>query len=161
MENFFDLKTLDIVLRLVVAMFCGMVLGTERTLAHKTAGMRTYALVAMGAALFVSISEYLLISFGDQYGIDPLRMASQVVAGVGFLGAGIIFMKDNQITGVTTASSIWVAAGIGIACGFGLFEIAIYATLLTLFVFVVLYWIEQKSRKLPVYNNGNSSDIKE
>lgn len=152
MEHFFDGATVQIIIRLVVAMLCGMVLGTERLLAHKTAGMRTYALVSLGAALFVAVSEYIIASYGQLAGIDPLRMASQVVVGIGFLGAGIIFMKDNQITGVTTASSIWVVSGIGIACGFGMFSLAISATIITLFIFIVLWTIEQRLRKIPVYD---------
>lgn len=154
MENFFDYTTLDLVLRLVIAMICGMIIGTERTLAHKTAGMRTCALVSLGAALFVAISEYFMQLNGVSSGVDPMRMASQVVAGVGFLGAGIIFMRDNQVAGVTTASSIWVAAGIGIACGFALYALAIYATIITLFIFVVLWSVEQKFRNMKFYDEG-------
>lgn len=154
MQNIISSVDLEILIRLILAMLCGMIIGTERILAHKTAGMRTYALVSLGAALFVVISEYMFMSMGSNSGgIDPFRMASAVVSGVGFLGAGIIFMKDNQITGITTASSIWVVAGIGIACGFGLFTLAIFATVITLFIFVVLWIVEQRLKKISLYDN--------
>lgn len=153
MQNIISSVDLEIIIRLILAMLCGMIIGTERILAHKTAGMRTYALVSLGAALFVVISEYMLMTFSSSVGIDPLRMASQVVVGIGFLGAGIIFMKDNQVTGITTASSIWVVAGIGIACGFGLFTLAIFATVITLFIFVVLWIVEQRLKKISLYDN--------
>ncbi len=153
MQNFLDPNNVEIIFRLLVAVVCGMAIGAERTLAHKTAGMRTCALVSMGAALFVVISEYMVMSFGDNFGIDPFRMASAVVSGVGFLGAGLIFMRDNEVKGVTTASSIWVAAGIGIACGFGMYIIGISATIITLFIFVFLWSVEERFRKLKIYQN--------
>lgn len=157
-QLFMDPITLTFLIRLVIAMACGMALGAERILANKTAGMRTYALVSLGSALFVVISLYVTELYKDEFNFDPLRMAAQVVAGIGFLGAGLIIFRDNHVTGITTASGIWVAAGIGIACGFGLFKLALLATLLTLFVFVVLWVIENRIRKLPVYPHANRSD---
>ncbi len=154
-----DPLTLVFLLRLGAAMLCGVILGTERILANKTAGMRTYALVSLGSALFVIISQYVSAQATDMYNFDPLRMASQVIVGIGFLGAGLIMVKDNHMTGITTAAGIWVAAGIGIACGFGLFQLALISTFFTLFIFVVLFRIENKYvRKLPVYPRTNHSD---
>ena len=154
-----DPLTLVFLLRLGAAMLCGVILGTERILANKTAGMRTYALVSLGSALFVIISQYVSAQSSDMFSFDPLRMASQVIVGIGFLGAGLIMVKDNHMTGITTAAGIWVAAGIGIAYGFGLFQLALISTFFTLFIFVVLFKIENKYvRKLPVYPRTNHSD---
>ena len=133
----------EIILRLVLALLLGGFLGLERTLAHKMAGLRTFALVSLGSALFVIIGELVAQTVGG-YGIDPIRMASQVVVGIGFLGAGLIIFKESKLSGLTTAAGLWVSAGLGIAAGFGLYFLAIMALILTLFVFVVLWMIENK-----------------
>lgn len=133
----------EIILRLVLALLLGGLLGLERTLAHKVAGLRTFALVSLGSALFVMISE-LVIKVSGNYNIDPIRMASQVVAGIGFLGAGLIIFKESKLSGLTTAAGLWVASGLGIATGFGLYFLAVTALILTLFVLVILWLIENK-----------------
>jgi len=140
-------ETINIFIKLFIAMFCGMIIGTERLLANKTAGMRTYALVSMGSALFVIISMVVSATYTDHANFDPLRMAAQIIAGVGFLGAGLIMIKDNHITGLTSSTGLWVSAGIGMSAGFGLFGITAIATFLTLFIFVVLWFIEKQIQK--------------
>lgn len=150
---------LEITIRLLIALFLGLVLGTERVWAHKTAGMRTYALVSMGSALFVIISEILTATYISQTNFDPMRMAAQIIVGVGFLGTGLIFSKNSKIMGLTTATGLWVAAGIGIAVGFGLFELAIIATVLTLFVFVVLWFVEKQIKKTKYYQHDNVEEL--
>lgn len=147
MENILNGATMSIVLRLFIAVILGMVIGTERVWAHKTAGMRTYALVAMGSALFVIISNEMVNYYAGYAGMNPLMIVSQIVVGVGFLGAGIIFNKDSKLVGLTTATSLWVSAGIGMACGLGLFNIAVIATTFTLFIFIVLWFIEERIKK--------------
>lgn len=142
-----DGATLSIVSRLFVALLLGMIIGTERVWAHKTAGMRTYALVSMGSALFVVISNEMIRYYAGFSGMNPLMIVSQIVVGVGFLGAGIIFNKDSKLVGLTTATSLWVAAGIGMACGLGLFNIAVIATTFTLFIFIVLWFVEERIKK--------------
>jgi len=132
-----------------------MVIGVERILAHKTAGMRTYALVSMGSALFVMLSELLLNANINSTGFNPAHIPAAIITGIGFLGAGVIIFKDNQVTGVTTASSIWVVAGIGMAVGFRFYSLAIIVTVLTLFVFIVLWFIEQKIKNLQKYHNND------
>ena len=107
--------------------------------------MRTYALVSMGSALFVVISE--LVAMNSSVEFDPTRMASQIITGIGFLGAGLIIMQDSKLSGLTTASGLWVAAGIGTAVGFGFYSIAIMTTILTMFVFMVLYVIEERIKR--------------
>jgi putative Mg2+ transporter-C (MgtC) family protein len=147
MENIFDQATIGIIMKLSIALVLGVIIGTERVWAHKTAGMRTYALVSMGAALFIIISEMISFKYLGTGGFDPSRIASQIIVGIGFIGTGLIFTKDSKLVGLTTASGLWVSAGIGMACGFGFFKIAIITTLLTLFVFVVLSVIEERLKK--------------
>lgn len=160
MENiFFNGATIDIVLRLFVAVVLGMIIGTERVWAHKTAGMRTYALVAMGAALFVIISEALVFKYINVGGFDPTRIASQIVVGIGFLGAGSIMLQGSRLKGLTTASGLWVCAGIGMASGLGLFNIAIIATTLTLFIFIVLWFIEKRIKNSKFYKEDHIDDL--
>ncbi len=129
-----------------MAMALGMALGIERYVANKTAGMRTYTLISMGAALFVIISQIVAMRFTATTTFDPLRIAAQVVAAAGFLGVGAIVHRtdNNQVSGVTTASGLWVAAGIGMACGFGLYSLAALATALAIITFVLLWFIEKR-----------------
>lgn len=147
MENIFNITTADIIIRLFVALFLGMVIGIERVWAHKTAGMRTYALVSMGSALFVIISNEMVKYYTGFSGLNPLMIVAQIVVGVGFLGTGLIFAKDSKLMGITTATSLWVSAGIGMAAGFKLYNIAIIATVFTLLIFTVLWFLEEYLRR--------------
>ena len=144
MEYFLEINAtqIEMSVRVLIALALGLFIGIERIRAHKVAGPRTYALVAMGSALFVVAGELVNREYG--LGSDGLRIAAQIVAGVGFLGAGIIMFKDNQVTGLTTATGLWVAAGIGVACGFGLYTLAIIATIATFVTFAVFWKIEEK-----------------
>ena len=159
MQNFIDVSTLDIIIRLFVALLLGMIIGVERVWAHKTAGMRTYALVSMGSALFVVISNEMVKYYAGFSGMNPLMIVSQIVVGIGFLGAGIIFNKDSKLVGLTTATGLWVAAGIGMACGLGLYNIAVVATTLTLFIFVVLWFIEERIKKSKYFKEDRIEDL--
>src|SRR3989338_11000577 len=103
---------------LLVALLLGSALGLERSIAHKTAGVRTFALVSMGSCLFVIIAR-LVIPTVQTFNYDPLRIAAGVVMGIGFLCGGVIIFKDSTLTGLTTAAGLWVAAGIGMAVGYG------------------------------------------
>jgi putative Mg2+ transporter-C (MgtC) family protein len=115
-------------LRLLLACGLGMAVGVEREIAGKPAGFRTHALVCLGAALFALVSIYAF-----ETGADRARVAAQVVTGVGFLGAGAIFLqKEGVVAGLTTAATIWTVAAIGLASATGLYWIAIVTTLLTL-----------------------------
>lgn len=109
-------------LRLVLAAFCGALVGFERKRRHKDAGIRTHVMVAVGAALFTILSEFAF------YNAD--RIAANIVTGVGFLGAGVIFFRGRSVTGLTTAAGIWTVAGIGMACGSGMYALAMVATML-------------------------------
>lgn len=141
--------SMDIFVKLSLALVCGAALGLERIFEHRPAGMRTYALVSMGSALFIIISEivskhYLSLNMNP----DPLKVASNIVVGIGFLGTGIIIFKDSTLTGLTTAAGLWLAAGIGMAMGFGLYEAAFLGTVFTLFIFTILYYVEVGLLKL-------------
>lgn len=136
--------TVEILLRITIAMVLGIILGTERIMARKTAGMRTYGLVSMGAAVFVILSMVITELYIDRTSLDPLRVMSQVIVGIGFIGAGLIIFKGDKISGLTTAAGLWVAAGIGMASGYGLYFVAVFVTALTLFIFTFLWRIENK-----------------
>ncbi|MEC0245223.1 MgtC/SapB family protein [Paenibacillus chitinolyticus] len=131
----------DYLLRVLVAGICGALIGYERKSRSKEAGIRTHFVVAVGAALMMTISKY---GFQDQLdwpnlGLDPSRVASQVVSGVGFLGAGMIFMQKRTVKGLTTAAGIWATAGVGMAVGSGMYGLGIGVTLLILAAQKVLH----------------------
>jgi len=128
---------------LMVALVLGSALGLERSLAGKTAGVRTFGLVSMGSCLFILIARFVIPTV-DTFNYDPLRIAAGVVMGIGFLCGGVIIFKDSALTGLTTAAGLWVAAGIGMAVGYGLVNLAIFATAATLLVFTAFWFIEQK-----------------
>lgn len=137
----FDAPFLFFIAKMLLAMILGILIGLERIHAHKTAGMRTYALVTMAATFFV------VIATGFTTNDDSIiRMASQIIVGVGFLGAGLIIFKDGHIENLTTAAGMWMCAGIGMAIGFGMFKEALFVSVLTFFVLGVLSFIERSIR---------------
>lgn len=158
MEQFFTQNS-EIILKLVMAVLLGMFIGAERLLVHKEAGMKTHALVSMGAALFVLFSESLTEKYINLSGLNPAMIASNIVVGIGFLGAGMIMFRDSQTRGLTTASGLWVTAGIGMASGFGLYSLAIIATILVLFIFVVMNIFEKPIRKISEENKNLGEKI--
>lgn len=147
MINFF-VQNSNIVLRLSVAVVLGMLVGAERVLVHKEAGMKTHSLVSLGAALFIIVSEYLSAMYSDKAGFNPAMIASNIIVGIGFLGAGSIIFQGNRLKGLTTASGLWVTAGIGMASGFGLFSLATIATLFVLAIFIVMSVFEKPLLKI-------------
>lgn len=139
--NAYLLTQLEFLLRLVVAGVCGCLIGYERKNRLKEAGVRTHMIVALGAALIMIVSKY---GFSDVlqlkgYVLDPSRISAQIVSGIGFLGAGIIFVRKQAISGLTTAAGIWTTAGIGMAIGAKLYFIGILATILVLLVQIILH----------------------
>jgi len=118
---------LEMILRLLLASASGAAIGYQRKRAGKPVGMRTYILITLGAALFTIVSV-----FGFAGAVDPSRVAAGVVVGIGFIGAGVIFRgpRNGEVTGLTTAASMWAAAAVGLAVGSGLYLISIVATLL-------------------------------
>jgi putative Mg2+ transporter-C (MgtC) family protein len=140
---------LEVLFKLFVALLFGVMLGVERSMAHKNAGMRTFSLVSLGSALFVIVSQIVASQFPSSTSLDPLRVASQIIVGIGFLGAGLIIYKGPGVVGLTTAAGMWVSAGIGMAVGFGLYALAATATFFALFIFVVLWFVEVKIKHYP------------
>lgn len=135
-------------MQLIIASILGALLGTERALAGKNAGMRTFSLVSMGSALFVIISVIISESFLGITNFDPLRTSAAIITGIGFIGAGLIFFSDEKgLRGLTTAAGLWVSCGIGIAIGFELYLLAFFATIITLFNFAILWFVEEKIKK--------------
>ena len=139
-----DAQTLQIIYRLSLAVVLGMLIGVEREYRNKPAGLRTYMLVALGAALFTIMSVFSLINAPGNASFDPSRIASQVVVGIGFIGGGLIVLRGGRMEGLTTAAGLWTTAAIGMAAGFGFYIIAIYSTFLVLFVLWVLRSFEDR-----------------
>lgn len=135
----------EICLRLACAMLVGLVIGTEREYTHRPAGMRTHILVALGACV-VSVTGELLFSHYHSLGAnpDPARLSAQVIAGVGFLGAGTIMREGFSVKGLTTAASLWAVACLGIASGFGYYVLAILGMVFIFITLTVFEWLQAK-----------------
>jgi putative Mg2+ transporter-C (MgtC) family protein len=129
------------ILRLGVAGLLGAVIGLEREIDAKDAGLRTCTLVSAGAALFTLVSAY-----GFAGTADPTRIAAQIVTGIGFLGAGVIFRTGVSVRGLTTAASLWLAAGIGMAAGAGWWWAAVLATGLAVLALKPTAWLKRLLR---------------
>ena len=143
----------DIVVRLVVITLLSGLIGIEREYAHKPAGLRTNVMVGLGAALFTLASVRAVDLFPSIFPIDPTRIAAQIVTGIGFLGVGTIIVdkEKDSVVGLTTAATLWVVAGLGIAVGMGLYLEAVMATALVFFTFMILTpvvdWLRAKNRR--------------
>ena len=139
-----DVNLTGAVAKLILSMILGAIIGIERRRKGQIAGLRTFALISMGATLAMLISIYIpQVYFGLKNG-DPGRIAAQVVSGVGFLGAGAIIQMKGSVRGLTTAAGIWMAACIGLAVGAGMYLISIIATLLIIFILVNIERIEMR-----------------
>ncbi|MCT1606076.1 MgtC/SapB family protein [Nesterenkonia massiliensis] len=139
------------VLLLICAFVLSAVIGVEREVRQKSAGVRTHILVGMGSALFTLVSAYGFSHLlGDEVMLDPSRIAAQIVSGIGFIGAGVIFVRQNIISGLTTAASIWVTAAVGMACGAGM---PVIAALTVLLYVVAVTLVTAMVRKLPQHGH--------
>lgn len=163
-EEIFNPANVEMFGQLTLALVLGLLIGFEREIAKKKAGFRTFGLVSTGSCLF-SIISINALQFIGEVGIvnfDPTRIAAQVVTGIGFLGAGVIIFDQSKLRGVTTAAGLWIAAAIGMAVGFGFYAIAVFATVLALFIFVVLWfveeWIVEKLAYRPPYSEDRFDD---
>ena len=135
--------SMEFIFRVFVAALLGGIIGFEREYRAKEAGLRTHFLVAMGSALFMILSQF---GFESQLGmptisLDPSRIASQVVTGIGFIGAGTIIFQKHVIKGLTTAAGLWVTSAIGLTCGSGMYLLAVTATLLVLLCLETIYFV--------------------
>lgn len=142
-----EVTTTSAVFKLFVSLLLGGAIGLERKRKGQTAGIRTFALICMGATLAMLISIYVPQAYQGLKNGDPGRIAAQVISGIGFLGAGAIIQMKGSVRGLTTAAGIWMAAVIGLTVGLGLYLLAAAATVMIL---IVLHWVEQMEHKVSV-----------
>ena len=139
--NEHSLTMMDVVIRMVLAVVCGGVIGIERAQKRRPAGSRTHMLICLGACMTTLTSQYLLLNLGLH--TDPARLGAQVIAGIGFIGAGtIIVTKRRQIKGLTTAAGLWASAIVGLCCGAGFFLGAGAAAVLILVAEILMSKLE-------------------
>jgi len=150
------INEMQFIVQIMLAAVLGGMIGFEREWRGKSSGLRTFAFVAMGSTLFTILS---VKGFSD---VGPSRVASNVLTGVGFLGAGVIFLQENRVKGITTAAGLWVVAAVGMAVGCGFYLTAIFTTLISMIVFEILsrvdYWIHAKIRKNNLSSPDSSAD---
>lgn len=137
-HDVFFFRDIDLisVARVTLAFLLGGIVGFERERMQRPAGLRTHMLVAAGSACFTVASIYGFDNMGTVR--DPARLAAQIITGIGFLGAGTIFRTESTVRGLTTASSIWITAAIGVLAGLGMFALAVFTTVLTYFALYVV-----------------------
>ena len=172
-----ELFNLEFFIRLSIAVILGFALGLERELTNKYAGLRTHILVCLGACVFTLLSIYGFPTFADGDNVvidqatgvrDTARIAAQIVTGIGFIGAGTVLRNGPMVFGLTTAATLWIAASIGMACGAGLYDVAVISTILSVAVLTIIRVFERqilpvsakqvKRYKISVYCNGE--DVK-
>lgn len=146
---------LDMLLHIGSALLAGSLIGLERSYHGRPAGFRTHALVCMASALLMLVTTNQWQWLGDSVPLDtvrtdPTRMAQGIMTGIGFLGAGVIFMEGLTVRGLTTAASIWITAALGILYGIGYWPAAITCTVLTIAVLALFRWVEQR---IPTQNH--------
>ena len=141
--DLYQLNIFTIIVRVALAILVGGVIGTERDIKNRAAGIRTHMLVCVGAAVVMMTNQYVVEAFPD-IDVDVTRMGAQVVSGIGFLGAGTILVtRHNQIRGLTTAAGLWTAATLGLAIGIGFYEIALVGIIAVLFIVIFLQPFKQ------------------
>jgi len=156
-----EMTTLSVVLRMLLAFVCGGVIGLEREYKHRPAGFRTHILICLGAAMTTLTSQYLYLTM--QMYTDVARLGAQVIAGIGFIGAGtIVVTRQRRVKGLTTAAGMWTSAIIGLACGAGYVECAIFATLLVMAAEMLLIRLEYRvasgAREMNIYVEYTEAD---
>jgi len=140
-----EITVLSVALRIATAIIVGGLIGLERGLKNRPAGLRTYMVVCLGACLIMLTNQYIYQATAVG---DPVRMGAQVISGIGFLGAGtIIVTRRNQIKGLTTAAGLWAAAGVGLAVGIGFYEAALAGAFAIFFVMTMLQKMDNKMHR--------------
>ncbi len=143
----------ELALRLFVTTVLAVAIGAEREFHGHPAGIRTMALVGVGSCLFTALGVLTV------FGMDPTRIAAQIVTGVGFLGAGSILRQGNEVRGLTTAASIWVVAAIGMAVGFGFYVTAIFTTVLVMVTLVLIRPLERRMFRRHAARGPDETEI--
>ena len=170
-SQFSALQDIDFFARILLACLCGACIGFERSKRLKEAGIRTHIIVCCAASLLMIVSKYGFADLTDAAGIvfngtrgaDPARIAAQVVSGISFLGAGVIFKNGNTIKGLTTAAGIWATAGIGLAIGSGMLVVGIFSTVVIAVLQIIMHRftvggdMTQTSRSFPTLWNPRKS----
>lgn len=157
----FDAHFEEVFLKLVMSFMVGLVIGAEREFRNKSAGLRTIILITLGSTIFT------IISMESSHETEVGRIASNIVTGIGFLGAGAIMRDGLSISGLTTASTIWVTAALGMLVGVGMFEIAMVATVMVVFILVIFNYLQRildrlhKVMQIHVIFDVNTNGIKE
>lgn len=170
-----ELFNIDFLLRLSAALVLGFAIGLERELTNKYAGLRTHILVCLGACVFTLLSIYGFPTFADGDNVvveqatgvrDTARIAAQIVTGIGFIGAGTVLRNGPMVFGLTTAATLWLAASIGMACGAGMFDVAVISTVFSIAVLTLIRIFERqilpvsvkqvKRFKISIYCNGEN-----
>ena len=164
--GFLNSNQLWYVFRMIIAGMCGVLIGLERKNRSKEAGVRTHCVVACASALMMIISKYgfadMAIGADGVRGADGARIAAQVVSGIGFLGAGMIFVHKNTVTGLTTAAGIWATSGVGLAIGAGMYIVGIAASVIVILAQILLHknfrWLKNSKSKKLIIKGVNVAD---
>lgn len=141
------MNMLDLVLRMLLALAIGALIGWERELLNRPAGLRTHMLVSIGAAVIMIIGETAAFRYAGAFSVDPTRLAAQVVSGIGFLGAGTILREGVNVRGLTTAASLWAVACLGLAAGGGYYEVAAAGTVAIILTLTIFDQLERRFAK--------------
>ena len=152
------INLLDMTTRFAVAIILAAILGFERVLAGKPAGMRTYAMVAIGSCAFIVADILASAGIFNFPGANPIVVEQAVVSGIGFIGAGLIIFQQNKVSGVTTAAGLWVAAALGVAAGFGFYTLALVITIAALIIFTVLKFFEKRLGAYFAYSSEDENE---
>ncbi len=143
--HYIQIENADILLRIIFSIILGSIIGLERELTNKSAGLRTQIMVCLGSCLFTILSIYGFSTAVTLYPLgDPSRVAAQIITGIGFIGAGTVLRQGLTVTGLTTASTLWIVAAIGMACGCGKLNIAVVSTILAVAILVLIRMFEMK-----------------
>lgn len=162
----FDTSQIYYIIRIILAGICGGIIGLERKNRSKEAGIRTHFVVACASALMMIISKYgftdIISGENGTRGADGARIAAQVVSGIGFLGAGMIFVHKNTVTGLTTAAGIWATSGVGLAVGSGMYAVGIATAVIIVLAQIILHknfrWLKNSRTKRLVVCDVAESD---
>ena len=143
--QYFQITDTNILIRIIFAIILGSAIGLERELTNKSAGLRTQIMVCLGSCIFTILSIYGFATAVTLYPLgDPSRVAAQIITGIGFIGAGTVMRQGLTVTGLTTASTLWIVAAVGMACGCGKLSIAVVSTVLAIAVLVLVRILEVK-----------------
>ena len=141
-ENNFNLEQLEYLIRVILACLCGLVIGYERSKRQKEAGLRTHIILCMGCAVMTIVSKYGFLDTKQMgLNVDATRVAANIITGIGFLGAGVIFVRGGSVRGLTTAAGVWATSGIGLAIGSGMYTLGIACTIILILVQITIHKI--------------------